>query len=96
MSDARFSITLLRVGSAAGVDGPLIILTKGESLEFRLLSNIVKNYGCPPGSCVIPTPTAYMTDEVWLKILPSLLKGSRQMEGIHDYPEFKAMLSFDG
>ena len=60
------------------------------------LSNIVKNYGCPPGSCVIPTPTAYMTDEVWLKILPKLLKGIRQMEGIRDYPKFKAMLSFDG
>ena len=96
MSDSKFSITILRVGSAAGCDGPIIFLVKGEKIECEALKDIVKNFGCPPGSCVIPTPTAYMTDKAWNELIPKLIEGIRAMPGIRDYPEFKALISFDG
>ena len=38
--DSRFSITILRVGNAAGLDGPIIIILKGKS-NFP---NSIKNY----------------------------------------------------
>lgn len=96
MQDTRTSITILRVGSAAGCDGPIIFLVHGENIEYKSLKNLPKNYGCPPGSCVICTPTAYMTDKAWKKIVPILVRGIREMPGIRDYPEFKALLTFDG
>ena len=96
MSDSRLSITILRVGSAAGCDGPLIFLVEGKSVQYNALKDIVRNFGCPPGSCVIPTPSAYMTDDAWEEVLPHLIEGIRQMPVIRDYPEFKCMVTFDG
>jgi hypothetical protein len=96
MSDSRLSITILRVGSAAGCDGPLIFLVEGKSVHYKALKDIVQTFGCPPGSCVIPTPSAYMTDDAWEEVLPHLIEGIRQMPVIRDYPEFKCMVTFDG
>ena len=45
-SGVRFSITLLLVGSAAGVNGSVIFLTKGENMHPKLRSNnLVTRYG---------------------------------------------------
>ena len=53
-SDSRFSITVLQVGSAAGVNGPVIFLAKGTKVHPRLrCSNLVTQYGLPEGSSVI-------------------------------------------
>ena len=47
-SNSRFSITVLRVGSAAGVNGPVIFLAKGEKVHSRLKgNNLVTKYGLP-------------------------------------------------
>ena len=96
--DSRFSITILRVGNAAGSDGPIIIILKGKDKKIysKVLNDIVKAFGCPPGSCVINTPSAYMTDEAWKELVPALIKGIRQMPVIRDYPQFKCMVSMDG
>ena len=60
------------------------------------MNDIVEAFGCPPGSCVINTPLAYMTDEAWKELVPALIKGIRQMPVIRDYPQFKCMVSMDG
>lgn len=95
-ADSKVSITILRVGSAAGIDGPIIFLVEGKSIDIKPLKDLPKNFGCPIGSCVLPTPTAYMTDDAWKEVVPHLIEGIRAMEGIKDYPEFKCMLTFDG
>ena len=44
-SNSRFSITVLRVGSAAGVNGPVIFLAKGKKVHPRLRgNNLVTKY----------------------------------------------------
>ena len=44
-SSSRFSITVLRVGSEAGVNGPVIVLAKGTTVHSRLRgNNLVTKY----------------------------------------------------
>ena len=63
-SDSWFSIAVLSVGSAAGVNSTVIFLAKGEKLYPRLRgNNLVTKYGLPEGSFVIPNKVSYMDDE---------------------------------
>ena len=83
-SDSRFSIKVLRVGSAAGVNGPVIFLEKGTTVHPRLRgNNLVTKYGFPEGSCVIPNKAAYMDDETWAKVVKVADPGIRKMEMIN-------------
>ena len=80
-SDSRFSITVLRVGSAAGVNGPVIFLAKGTKVHPRLRgNNLVTKYGLPEGSCVIPNKSAYMDDYTWEKVVKVVAPGIRKMK----------------
>jgi hypothetical protein len=50
-SDSRDSITIVRIGSAAGTEGPCIFLAKGKSLKTHPSlkpDNFTKNYMLPP------------------------------------------------
>ena len=79
-SDSRFSITVLRVGSTAGVNGPVIFLEKGTKVHPRLRGkNLVTKYGLPEGSCVIPNKAAYMDDETWAKAVKVVAPVIRKM-----------------
>ncbi|KAL3801878.1 hypothetical protein ACHAW5_003791 [Stephanodiscus triporus] len=89
-NDNRESITIVRIGSASGASGPWIFLVKRQTeLEkqspFRNLEK--KSPNIPPGSVVIPTPNAYMTNYMWIKIAPIIGKGTRNMPIIKDHPE---------
>ena len=67
-SDSRFSITVLRVGSAAGVNGPVIFLAKGTKVHPRLIGNkLLTKYGFPEGYCVIKNKASYMDEETLVK-----------------------------
>ena len=58
-SDSRFSITVLRFGSAAGMNGPVIFLAKGTKLHPRLRgTKLVTRYGFP---FLIPGATTFTT-----------------------------------
>ena len=47
-SDSRFLVTVLMVGSAAGVNGPVIFLAKGTNVHPRIKgTNLVTRYGFP-------------------------------------------------
>mgnify|MGYP001031646604 CR=1 FL=1 len=78
-ADSRDSITIVRVGNAAGSNGPLIFLAKGKSMDVPALKNLEK-LGAPKCSTIVMTPNAYMTDEAWATVAVSLCKGIREME----------------
>ena len=78
IAGSRFNVTTVRVGYAAGVDGPRVYLTKVE----RLKENTMKRFGigehdhytAPEGTFIEMTPNAYMTDQAWENITPKLCK----------------------
>ena len=83
-SNSRFSITVLRVGSAAGVNVPVIFMANGTKVHPRLRgNNLVTKYGFPEGSCVIPNKAAYMEDETWAKVVKVVAPGIRKMAVIN-------------
>ena len=89
-SDSRQSVTVVRLGLAAGVEGPRIYLAKGKDLKIESMydKNFVRVHKAPVGSHVKMTPNAYMTNEVWTEIAPGLCKGIRAMEGICNHPNW--------
>ena len=47
-SDSRFSITVLWVGNAEGVNGPVIFMAKGTNVHPRMIGkNLVTKYVLP-------------------------------------------------
>ena len=60
--DSRASITSLRIGLSSGTQGPFTFLAKGTRMERKSITRLLKEQ-CPPGSQVIMSPSAYMTDE---------------------------------
>jgi hypothetical protein len=94
--DCRESITIIRMGSAAGQTGPWIFLLKGKRNDKSSLKNLEEQYGAPPGSIVIMTPSAYLNDETWIKIAPLIAKGIRSMPVIRDHPTWWVCLTMDG
>ena len=98
-NDSRESITCLRIGSAAGDEGPRVFLTEGKSLGHHRsfnIHNFATTYRAPPGSHVIPTPSVYMTDDTWIELAEPLAKGIRAMSVIKDHPDWWCLLSLDG
>ena len=79
-SNLRFSITVLRVASTAGVNGTLIFLAKGAKVHPRMRGKYLETkYGLPEGSCVIPKKASYMDDKTWEKVVNLLAPGIRKM-----------------
>jgi len=93
--DSRASITSLRVGTAAGTQGPFIFLAKGSRIDRPSLKNIFKEQ-CPSGSSIIVSPLAYVTDEAWLELVPGFCKGIRDMPVVRDNPDWWMTLTCDG
>ena len=83
-SNSRFSIKLLRVGSAAGVNVPMVFLTKGTNVHPRLrVTNLVTRYGFPEGSFIIPNRSGYTDDENRVKVVKVVSPGIRRMKVIN-------------
>jgi hypothetical protein len=96
LGDCRESITVLRVGSSVNVDGPRIYLAKGKEIELPTFKEFTQHWPAPPGSRVVMTPNAYMTDDAWIELVPHLCKGVREMKVIKDHPNLWVVLSLDG
>jgi len=94
----RDSITIVRIGNAAGNSGPWFILIKQKELEKDSpLHNLPRNFpGVPPGSKVVCTDNAYMTDTTWIKLAPDIAKGICMMPVIKDHPKWKVIVTLDG
>ena len=95
-SDSRLSVTNVRIGSSAGTEGPRIYLAAGKELKQQCLKDFRKHHPSPPGSHIEMTPTAYMTDDTWKKMVREMCEGIREMPVIKDHPEWWALLSLDG
>ena len=59
------------------------------------ITNILKEQ-CPPGSQVVMSPSAYMTDETYLQLIPEFARGIRAMDVIKDHPDWWMTLTCDG
>jgi hypothetical protein len=97
--DCRESVTMIRIGSAAGTQGPWIFLVKGkkELDKNSALRNLRASFPmAPPFSKVFVTPNAYLTDDCWREITPYIAKGIRAMPVIRDYPDWWVCMTLDG
>ncbi|GFH45620.1 hypothetical protein CTEN210_02094 [Chaetoceros tenuissimus] len=96
-SDTRDSITSIRGANAAGEQFPFLFLLKGKTLKDRSsFKDLHKSYSAPKGSRVFMTPSAYMTDEAWLEVVPVLCKQIRDLPVVRDHPDWWFVLSLDG
>lgn len=68
LDDSRESITALRTGCAKG-NGPTVFLCKGERVAPGFNQNFFENRGMVGGTCVLMTPSAFMTIEAWRKVV---------------------------
>ena len=72
-------------------------MVKAENIEIQnFKGDFARNNEDPPGSKVIPTPNAYITDKVWNELVPSFYKGLSDLPLIKDHPELWMVLTFDG
>ena len=68
VSDFRGSITMLRTGVCSGHNGPTAFCMEGKNRKAGFTDNFLVQEGCEPGSTIVMTKNAFMTDEAWLKI----------------------------
>ena len=72
---------LLRIWSAAGVNGPVIFLEKGTKAHPKIRGNsLVTRYQLPEVSYVILNKAAYMYYETWVKVVKVVAPGIRKMK----------------
>jgi hypothetical protein len=99
-ADSRESVTCIRIGSAAGAQGPWIFLVKGKKpldKNHPLYGDLHARFpDAPPRSRVFVTPNAYLTDEAWAEIAPIIAQGIRDMPVIRDHPDWKVCCTLDG
>ena len=77
-------MTVLRVGIAAGANGLVIFLKKGEKVYPRLRgTNSVTRYGLSEVSCVISNKSSYLDDETWAKMAKVVSPFVRKMKVIN-------------
>ena len=93
---SRVSITVVRTGSTAGVTGPTIILLKGEKKRQQFTDGFLEKHGLAPGSTIIMTPNAYMTDKAWVLVSEAIVKGYRSMPLVRDNPQWMILELLDG
>ena len=89
-----YSISIVRVGNAAGNSGPLIFHANGKKLESKALKSLDRK-DHPPGHTFTITPIAYMTNMACIQLVPVICKGIRTMPVICDHPYWWVMLSLD-
>ncbi len=89
-ADSHQIITVVRLGSAAGVEGSQIYLANGKELTVASMAkkNFARIHKAPTGSYVKMTPNACMTNQVQLDIAPSLCKGICSLKGIYNHPNW--------
>ena len=97
MDDFGGSVTMIHIGTAAGGKGPVIFLCKGKVIPKALIQkNLVKNFKLAEVSCVISTPTAFLTDDTWITIAPIIAKGIRSLPVVRNHPDWFFTLTLDG
>ena len=88
LSDSRVSITIVRTAATRGATGPTHFLIEGVKVKAGYTPAWLLRHGAAPGSGIIGTPTAFMTEEAWLGMAEERAKGIRAMPVIKDHPEW--------
>eukprot|EP00957_Ditylum_brightwellii_P202762 15331706-Ditylum_brightwellii.AAC.1 len=98
VKDNRTSITVVRVGNAAGNNGPVIFILKGKGAKVMTTfsdGQLIGEYGIPPGPTVLFNDSAYMDDVTWAIAVEKITVGIRQMPVIEDFPGWWAYCTYD-
>ena len=53
-------------------------------------------YGCAPGSQILMTENAFMTEECWIRMTPKLVEGYRSLPYIKENLDWWCLEIFDG
>ena len=94
--NSRTSITMYRIGSAAGATGPTAFLPPGKRRREGYDSAFLQRHGAPVGSSIVMTPTGYMTEDAWLEMAEETAAGIRAMPVICDNPNWWVIKIIDG
>ena len=93
---SRDSITMYRVGSAGGSDGPTAFLPPGKQRKSAYSDAYLKRHGAASGSTVVMTKTGYMTEDAWVEMAPSIALGIRKMPVVCEMPHWWVIKFIDG
>jgi hypothetical protein len=96
VSDSRESITILRSAAFGGATGPTNFVMKGARVKSGFTPKYLVKHGAAPGSSVVMTPNAFMTESAWLEMAVSRADGIRAMPVIRDHPEWYCFEIMDG
>ncbi len=96
LADSRCSISMYRTGCIAGDTGPTIFLCSGKKKRAGFTDKVLLQNGAAPGSTIIMTENAYMTNDAWEEMAPNIVKGIRQMPVVRDNPQWWVLEVFDG
>lgn len=94
--DSRCSITLLRLGNAAGYQGATILLLKGQRKKQEFSDAFLERHGMTRGSTIIMTESAFMTDEAWAKCMPIIIKSIRAEPVVAQHKNWRVACTMDG
>ena len=93
----RESITTIRFANSDGTKGPNIYLMKGKTPREGYTSAFLEKHGAPPGSIVIMTENAYLTNDVWdNEVVPVIIPFIRGMPVVKDHPRWWVIFYVDG
>ena len=96
VADSRKSSTMVQTGVFSGTNGPTCFLLAGKQLRTGYNEEYLHRYGCAPGSQILMTENAFMTEECWEKMTPKLVKGYRSLPYIKENPDWWCLEIFDG
>jgi hypothetical protein len=96
LQDCQCSITGVRTGTVVSTTRPTTFLLKGTKRRKYFNGNYLLGYGMAPGSKVIMTKNAYMTDEAWLEALKSIVAGYHNLPHIKENPDWYVTELLDG
>ncbi|KAJ1449690.1 hypothetical protein M885DRAFT_590330 [Pelagophyceae sp. CCMP2097] len=94
--DSRVSISMFRLGSAAGTIGPTGFLMSGKKKKTGFTDEFLVTNGATPGSSPHMTPTGFMTEVAWVAMAKHQVAGIRAMPVIYDNPDWWVTLIVDG
>ena len=95
--DSRVSITMYRTGNIAGTTGPTVFLLEGKHRRVGYTDKWLMDNGAAAGSTIVMTPTAFMTEQAWEAMTPSVIKGLRSASSIvNANPQWWVLEVFDG
>ncbi len=83
-------------GVAARHNGPTVFLLKGKKRKSGFNETFLKQEGCALGLTICMTKNAYMMEEAWEEMTPSIVKGYRNLPVVKDNPQWWMIKIFDG